>query len=174
MGCQISVVSHSPDETAAWGRKLGALLEAGDVVALIGELGAGKTALAQGIARGLGVPEDSYIASPTFTLINEYQGRVPLYHLDFYRIDDPFDCASLGLEEYLGGAGVALIEWADKIAVLLPGDHLRVMLAYLDETTRRAVLCATGDRATALVRALEKVLPGMDGISVLHGCVEGG
>lgn len=174
MGCQISVVSHSPDGTAAWGRKLGTLLEAGDVVALIGELGAGKTALAQGIARGLGVPEDSYIASPTFTLINEYQGRVPLYHLDFYRIDHPSDCASLGLEEYLGGAGVALIEWADKIAVLLPGDHLLVRLGYLDETTRRAVLCATGERTAALLRALEKMLPGMDGISFFPGCIGGG
>jgi len=163
MGCQISVVSHSPEETADWGRKLGTLLEAGDVVALIGELGAGKTTLAQGIARGMGVPEDGYIASPTFTLINEYRGRVPLYHLDFYRIDDPSDCASLGLEEYLCGAGVALIEWADKIAPLLPGDHLVVRLAYLDETTRRALLCATGDRAAILLRALEKMLPGREG-----------
>ena len=117
MGCQISSVSHSPDETTAWGRKLGTLLEAGDVVALIGELGAGKTTLAQGIARGLGVPEQCYISSPTFTLINEYQGRVPFYHLDFYRIDTHSDCENLGLEEYLFGAGVALIEWADKIPV---------------------------------------------------------
>ena len=157
MECQISVVSHSPEETAGWGRKLGRLLEAGDVVALIGELGAGKTALAQGIARGLGVPQDTYIASPTFTLINEYRGRVPLYHLDFYRIDHPSECVQLGLEDYLGGAGVALIEWADKIASLLPGDHLAIRLAHMDDTTRRALLCATGDRSAALLRALEKV-----------------
>lgn len=163
MGCQISIVSHSPDETAAWGRKLGTLLEAGDVVALIGELGAGKTTLAQGIARGAGIPEESYIASPTFTLINEYRGRVPLYHLDFYRIEGPSDCAGLGLEEYLGGAGVALIEWADKHEALLPRDRLTVRLAYLDETTRRAAVSATGDRSARLVRALQKMLPGIEG-----------
>jgi tRNA threonylcarbamoyladenosine biosynthesis protein TsaE len=163
MGYQISVVSHSPDEMADWGRKLGALLETGDVVALVGELGAGKTTLAQGIARGMGVPEDSYIASPTFTLINEYRGRFPLYHLDVYRIDDPSDCAILGLEEYLCGAGVALVEWADKIATLLPNDHLVVRLAYLDETVRRALVCATGDRSEALLRSLEKMLPGREG-----------
>jgi len=163
MGCQISVVSHSPEETAGWGRQLGTLLDAGDVVALVGELGAGKTTLAQGIARGLGVPEESYIASPTFTLINEYRGRVPLYHLDFYRIEDPSECACLGMEEYLFGAGVALIEWADKMASLLPGDHLVVRLAYLDETTRGALVCATGDRSASLLRTLETMLQGREG-----------
>jgi tRNA threonylcarbamoyladenosine biosynthesis protein TsaE len=159
---QISAVSHSPEETADWGRKLGRLLRAGDVVALIGELGAGKTALAQGIARGLGVPEETYIASPTFTLINEYRGRIPLYHLDFYRLDDPSDCANLGLEEYLGGAGVALIEWADKMAALLPGDHLAIRLAYRDETTRQALVCASGDRSAQLLRVFETILPGRE------------
>jgi tRNA threonylcarbamoyladenosine biosynthesis protein TsaE len=163
MGCQISRVSHSPEETADWGRKLGTLLEAGDVVALIGELGAGKTVVAQGIARGLGVPEETCIASPTFTLINEYRGRVPLYHLDFYRLDDHSDCANLGLEEYLGGEGVVLIEWADKIAALLPGDHLAIRLAYRDETTRRALVCASGDRSAQLLQELEKRLPGLEG-----------
>lgn len=160
MGCQISMVSHSPEETADWGRKLGSLLGAGDAVALIGELGAGKTALAQGILRGLGVPEETYIASPTFTLINEYRGRVPLYHLDFYRLDHPSDCANLGLEEYLGGAGVALIEWADKMPALLPGDHLAIRLAYLDETTRQVLVSASGDRSALLLQAFETLLPG--------------
>jgi tRNA threonylcarbamoyladenosine biosynthesis protein TsaE len=154
------MVSHSPEETADWGRKLGSLLGAGDAVALIGELGAGKTALAQGILRGLGVPEETYIASPTFTLINEYRGRVPLYHLDFYRLDHPSDCASLGLEEYLGGAGVALIEWADKMPALLPGDHLAIRLAYLDETTRQVLVSASGDRSALLLQAFETLLPG--------------
>lgn len=160
MGCQISIVSHSPEETADWGRKLGGLLGAGDVVALIGELGAGKTALAQGILRGLGVPEETYIASPTFTLINEYRGRIPLYHLDFYRLDHPSDCANLGLEECLGGAGVALVEWADKMPALLPGDHLAIRLAYRDETTRRVLVSASGDRSVLLMRAFETLLPG--------------
>jgi tRNA threonylcarbamoyladenosine biosynthesis protein TsaE len=156
------MISHSPEETADWGRKLGSLLGAGDAVALIGELGAGKTALAQGILRGLGVPEETYIASPTFTLINEYRGRVPLYHLDFYRLDHPSECANLGLEECLGGAGVALIEWADKMPALLPGDHLAIRLAYLDETTRRVLVCASGDRSTLLLRSFESMLPGME------------
>lgn len=158
----MSMVSHSPEETADWGRKLGGLLGAGDVVALIGELGAGKTALAQGILRGLGVPDETYIASPTFTLINEYRGRVPLYHLDFYRLDHPSDCANLGLEEYLGGAGVALVEWADKMAALLPGDHLAIRLAYRDETTRQALVCASGARSTLLLRAFETLLTGRE------------
>jgi len=134
------------------------LLEAGDVVALIGELGAGKTTMAQGIARGLGVGERCTIASPTFTLINEYQGRVPLYHLDFYRIDNPADCANLGLEEYLYGEGVALIEWADKMGSLLPSDYLLVKLAYVDDQVRRVEIRGMGDRPARVAQALERVL----------------
>jgi len=158
MGCQLSVSSHSPEQTAAWGRKLGSLLKAGDVVALIGELGAGKTTLAQGIARGLGVGEHCAVASPTFTLINEYQGRVPLYHLDFYRIDSPGDCINLGLEEYLYGEGVALVEWADKMGTLLPLHYLLVKLFYVDDQVRQVEITGKGDRAAALVQALETMV----------------
>lgn len=158
MGYQCSIVSHSPEQTVKWGKQLGELLEAGDVVALVGELGAGKTTLARGIARGLGVDEHSPVVSPTFTLINEYQGRIPLYHLDFYRLDCPGDCASLGLEEYFCGEGVALIEWADKMETLLPDGYLLVKLAHVDDQVRQLEISGRGDRALRVVGELSKMI----------------
>src|SRR5258705_7953600 len=101
------VDSDSPDETAALGERLGRVLEAGDVVALIGDLGAGKTAFVQGMARGLEVTSQR-VASPTFTLVNEHPGRVPLYHIDLYRLTRADELVEIGFEEYLGGDGVAV------------------------------------------------------------------
>ena len=147
--------TKSPAETQALAADLAAEMPPGTVLCLHGELGAGKTCFVQGLAKALGVRRP--VGSPTFTLINEYRGRLPLAHVDLYRVRGAGDAFALGLEDYLGGAGVALIEWADKIASLLPGDHLAIRLAHMDDTTRRALLCATGDRSAALLRALEKV-----------------
>jgi len=131
-----SFVTTGPSETEELGMKLAEGLSAGSVVALRGELGAGKTVLARGIARGLGV--EGYLKSPSFTIVNEYnEGRIPLYHIDLYRLPEGAEDAScgdptdeLGLEEYLYGDGVCVIEWAERAASLIPQDAIRVTITY--------------------------------------------
>src|SRR5438477_10067602 len=118
--------SRSPDQTQALGRALGQLLAPGDVVALIGPLGAGKTAFAQGVARGLGVPADARVASPTFTIVNEHRGRLTLYHVDLYRIGDATELDDIGLYEYLNGDGVCVVEWFDRVPEAQPPDRLEI------------------------------------------------
>jgi tRNA threonylcarbamoyladenosine biosynthesis protein TsaE len=156
MRSHIVLSSDNPDKTYKWGTVLGTLLNRGDVVALVGELGAGKTTLTQGIVRGLGVTEDHYIGSPTFTLINEYDGRVPVYHLDFYRIEFPSEVVHLGLEEYLDGDGVAIIEWADKIEALLPEEHMMVRLEYVDYSVRTLDIMSRGAHYGGLIASLTR------------------
>ena len=118
-----TTISASADETIALGRTIAATLRRGDVLALCGELGAGKTHFVKGLAAGLGTP--SSVTSPTFTLIHEYPGgRLPLYHFDFYRLDDADAALRIGLDEYLFGEGVCVIEWAEKFPALLP-PHTR-------------------------------------------------
>ena len=131
------------------------LLTGGDVVSLIGELGAGKTTLTQGIADGLGVSKECYVTSPTFTLINEYRGRVPVYHLDFYRVDSPSEVENLGLEEYFQGNGVAVVEWAEKIKTFLPKEYLMVVLDYVDYSMRKMGISGIGTHYTEIVKAFE-------------------
>ena len=133
--CMASITSHSPEETLAVGRRLAATLRAGDVLALAGDLGAGKTQLVTGIAAGLGVPQD--VTSPTFTLIHEYAGgKFPLYHIDFYRLDSAQEALNIGLDEYLAGDGVVVIEWADKFAQLIPADARWVRFRAFDGDVR--------------------------------------
>ena len=107
--------TSSAEETRNLGKLLGEVLSAGDIVLLFGDLGAGKTTLVQGIAAGLGVSQDEYVRSPTFTLVNQYQGRVPVHHIDLYRIESASDMASIGLEDELDGGGAVLVEWAEKL-----------------------------------------------------------
>ncbi|KNY27142.1 tRNA (adenosine(37)-N6)-threonylcarbamoyltransferase complex ATPase subunit type 1 TsaE [Pseudobacteroides cellulosolvens] len=114
----------SQDETCALGRKLGELLKAGDVVCLVGDLGTGKTAFTKGIAEALGV--SGYITSPTFTFVNEYQGQIPMFHFDVYRIGEPEDLFEIGFEEYLEQDAVVVIEWADMIKDILPSEYIWV------------------------------------------------
>ncbi|MDQ5985723.1 MAG: tRNA threonylcarbamoyladenosine biosynthesis protein TsaE [Syntrophus sp. SKADARSKE-3] len=125
------------------GKILGECAEKGDLIALIGDLGTGKTCLTQGIARGLGVPETYAVTSPTFTLINEYPGRHILYHLDVYRLSGANDMEDMGYEDYFYGKGVTVIEWAEKILEILPGHTLYVRLAYKGDTERE--VCVKGE-----------------------------
>jgi tRNA threonylcarbamoyladenosine biosynthesis protein TsaE len=128
--------THSVEKTIRFGARLAAALERGDVVAISGELGTGKTALVKGIARGLGVPQD--VTSPTFTLIHEYDGgRLPLHHIDLYRLHSPQQALAIGIEDYLNGSGVTVIEWAEKIESLLPERTTRIRIESLGETERR-------------------------------------
>ncbi|PWU17055.1 MAG: tRNA (adenosine(37)-N6)-threonylcarbamoyltransferase complex ATPase subunit type 1 TsaE [Candidatus Rokuibacteriota bacterium] len=132
------VISRSPDETRAVGERLGVGLGPGSVVACIGELGAGKTCFLQGLARGLGVT--SGVTSPTFVLVNQYRGRVPVYHLDAYRTATLTELCDIGVEELLHGGGVTVIEWADKLLPLLPPHTLTVTITGLGDEPRRIVI----------------------------------
>jgi tRNA threonylcarbamoyladenosine biosynthesis protein TsaE len=129
--------THSEAETAAAGARLAESLAAGDVVLLYGDLGAGKTAFTRGLAEGLGVPAEE-VSSPTFTLVQEYHGRLPLYHVDLYRLDER-EADDLGLEELVLGDGVVVIEWADRWRGR-PDDVIEVRLEHLDEDRRRLTL----------------------------------
>lgn len=129
--------TDSPEATHALGQQLAARLQPGDVVALYGELGTGKTQLVKGIAAGLGLP-DAIVSSPTFTLVHEYLGgRLPLYHFDAYRLHSLEEFYDLGYEEYFYSHGVCVVEWADRIAPLLPPHTLHLHLAHLGGNRRR-------------------------------------
>jgi tRNA threonylcarbamoyladenosine biosynthesis protein TsaE len=130
------VETKNLEETLEFGERLARELQRGDVIALSGELGAGKTALVKGLARGLGIALD--VTSPTFTLIHEYKGgRLPLYHIDLYRLEGGSQALAIGIEDYLSGAGVTVIEWAERIAPLLPPHTTRIRIESLAENTRR-------------------------------------
>ena len=127
------------------GKVLGEIVEPGDVITLAGPLGAGKTTLTQAIARGLGVDPRIYVTSPTFSLLHEYQGRIPLYHMDLYRLAGEDEIESLGFPEYLYGSGLTVIEWPDRLGSLMPPERLHVELAMSGETSRSANLTAHGN-----------------------------
>ncbi len=148
--------SHSARETARIGSALGQYAEAGDVFLLSGELGAGKTCLTQGIAKGLDI--DGYVRSPTFVLVSVHQGRLPLYHIDIYRLDEVAEVVDLGLEEYLAGDGVSVIEWASKALEVFPQPYMLVTLTYEGENERLIQLEAKGERFESLLAQVEKRL----------------
>lgn len=133
----LCVESHAPESSLALGCTIGKRLKCGDVVALWGELGAGKTWLTQGIARGLGIPAETPITSPSFTIINEYEGRLRLYHMDGYRIGDLEEMETLPWREALFGHGVAVVEWPERLGSLLPAARLDIFLEILGPTSRR-------------------------------------
>ena len=125
------------------------------VVALVGELGSGKTAFVQGLARGLQVPETYRITSPTFTIINEYPGRCRLIHVDLYRIDTRSDLQDLGLEDLLHSDGVAAIEWAERLQPDLPDERLIVRLKIIDDESRRILIIAGGPKSNRLLQKID-------------------
>ncbi|MDP2728315.1 MAG: tRNA (adenosine(37)-N6)-threonylcarbamoyltransferase complex ATPase subunit type 1 TsaE [Dehalococcoidia bacterium] len=150
----LTLVTHSPRQTQALGSLMGRLARPGDVILLVGPLGAGKTCLVQGLARGLGVHD--YVTSPTFTIIREYRGKMPLYHMDCFRIEGPEGTRELGLEDYFAGRGLCVVEWADRIINELPSQHLLVTLEYRGDRERALHLEARGPRYVALLETLRR------------------
>jgi tRNA threonylcarbamoyladenosine biosynthesis protein TsaE len=141
-------------ETEAFGRRLGALLFPGAVVALVGQLGAGKTHLVRAIAEGLCIANPDVVSSPTFVLIQEYAARLPIFHFDAYRLAHARDFADLGVHEYFDGDGVCLIEWADKVRDVLPKEHLELQLLITGPESRHIEITARGARYVALAAHL--------------------
>lgn len=120
-------ITHTEEETINLGYKIGCHLQPGAVICIDGDLGTGKTHLTKGLAKGLNI--DEYITSPTFTLVNEYDGRLKLYHFDVYRIDDPYEIEAIGFDEYIYSDGVSIIEWSSIIEDLLPNDRLNIKIS---------------------------------------------
>lgn len=149
----VTLASRTATET--FGRAIGRMLTGGETLALFGELGAGKTALVRGIAAGLGLPPN-HVTSPTFVLIHEYRGRLPLIHMDLYRLRSAAEAEGIGLQEYFDGNIVTAIEWADKFPDLLPSDRLEVTLQHNTPTSRTAHLLAYGPRANRLLTSLRQ------------------
>jgi tRNA threonylcarbamoyladenosine biosynthesis protein TsaE len=147
--------SSSVEKTIWLGQELGEQLNEGDVIALIGDLGGGKTWFTKGIARGLGIDADS-IVSPTFTIVNEYHGTHPLYHIDLYRLTSKADIVDLGLEEYLTGRGIAVIEWADRWPDELPEETIHVELRLIHEHTRELRFSGSHPRSLEVLRYLKQ------------------
>lgn len=148
--------TSSGEETIGLGRRLGLCLHAGDVVGLAGDLGSGKTCFTKGLALGLAVPPDVVVTSPSFALMNAYEGRCTLFHIDVYRLETVSDFLNAGLDEYLHGSGVAVMEWADRWPEVLPERHLRVQVIVLDEHSREITLSGRHPEAVRILREVKK------------------
>ncbi len=149
---KLELISHSPYQTRRLGSRIGKLASPRDIILLVGSLGAGKTCLTQGIARGLGIKE--YTPSPSFVLVREFQGRLPLYHIDLYRLEHIEEIAELGLDDYLYGSGVCVIEWAEKGLSLMPKEYLLIELSFLDNNERRLNFKPCGQHYLEMVARL--------------------
>ena len=148
---KIEIISNSAAQTIEIARLIGEKLKDGDLLALSGELGSGKTCFTKGLAKGLGVSEEYQITSPTFTLINEYPARCKLYHFDVYRLSGYSELEDLGYEEYFAGDGVVVIEWAEKIDKIIPGDSIFINFEYVDENRRKMIVRGLKSRLSELV-----------------------
>jgi tRNA threonylcarbamoyladenosine biosynthesis protein TsaE len=159
----LDIISHSVEQTRRLGHRLGQLLQPGDVICLEGDLGTGKTCLAQGIGVGLGIQQP--ITSPSFTLVLEYRagpGRAPLYHIDLFRLDEAVaEALAFGLEEYLYGDGVCLIEWAERAAPIVPAERLWITFRHLQATKRSLLLHAVGARYEQVLRSFRQTAFGL-------------
>ncbi|KIL50587.1 tRNA (adenosine(37)-N6)-threonylcarbamoyltransferase complex ATPase subunit type 1 TsaE [Jeotgalibacillus soli] len=143
-------ISHHPDETAAKAEQLGELLGSGDVLTLEGDLGAGKTTFTKGLAKGLGVKR--VVNSPTFTIMKEYMGRIPLYHMDVYRLGEEWE--DLGFDEYFEGEGVTIVEWAHLIQEQLPEERLEISIYHLNEWERKIFFTPYGHKYEQLCKEI--------------------
>lgn len=148
--CRKSLTLSSLEKTIELGRHFGSKALPGDIITLSGDLGAGKTTLTQAIGQGMGVPGDCYITSPTFSLLHEYPARIPLYHMDLYRLGGEEEFIDLGFEEYLYGNGLSVIEWPDRLSSAMPESRLHIELTIINDTSRHAELTGYGDMAERL------------------------
>ena len=151
-----TIQSESDEKTIAFGRILGGFLRRGDVVGLVGELGSGKTWFTKGIAQGLGIPAGTVVTSPTFALVNEYEGVVTLYHMDIYRLENEGEFVSAGLEEYLYADGVTVVEWADRWPGILPDHGVEVRFEILDDRHRGITFSGRHPRAEEMIESFKK------------------
>ena len=154
----LKLISHSAEQTRELGAHIGRLASAGDIYLLVGSLGTGKTCLTQGIAWGLDIKE--YALSPSFVIVRELYGRLPLYHMDLYRLDDIDEIADLGLDEYLYGKGVSVVEWAEKGMTELPPDHLLIQISYISDTSRQVKFSPSGERYLDLLDQIRHLTKG--------------
>ena len=138
-------ITANREETVHLGIKLGRVLKNNSVVCITGDLGAGKTVISSGIAEGLGVETEGYITSPTFTLVNEYEGRLPLFHFDVYRVHDPDELYEIGFSEYFNRGGVVLIEWANLIEEILPKDRIDIVINKLEKEKDKREITIYGE-----------------------------
>jgi tRNA threonylcarbamoyladenosine biosynthesis protein TsaE len=149
-----SVLTRSARQTMSWGSRLGRLLKGGEIIALIGELGAGKTCFVRGVTQGLEVGKEAWIRSPSFTLINEYHGRLPVYHIDLYRVEGRAQLEGLNLREYLYSDGVSLIEWFEHLPADEVDEFLEIRLGYVDGNRRQLTFGPHGQRYEEIVEGL--------------------
>ncbi len=151
-----SVVSKSSRQTMGWGRKLAKLVQGGEIIGLVGELGTGKTCFVRGFAEGLEVGKDAWIRSPTFTLINEYHARLPIYHIDLYRIGARHELEGLNLREYLYSDGVSLIEWFENLPAADADEFLEIRIAHGGGSKRQLTFVGHGERYEKIVQKLKR------------------
>jgi tRNA threonylcarbamoyladenosine biosynthesis protein TsaE len=153
-------LSCSAAQTSILAEKLAGLTEPGDIFCINGQLGTGKTVFAKGLAEGLGVTDR--VTSPTFTLINEYQGRCPFYHMDVYRLNSSEDMEDLGYQEYFYGDGVTLVEWAEIVKEVLPEERLEIFIERIAEDSRKIIFHPYGERYKLLVEELKNLVSAGD------------
>jgi tRNA threonylcarbamoyladenosine biosynthesis protein TsaE len=150
----VLIITHSPEETQTIASQLAGFLTAGDVICLHGDLGAGKTTFTQGLARGLGITD--VVNSPTFSLVSEYKGRLPLYHMDVYRLGEHAADEPLGYEEYFYGDGVTVVEWSELIQSILPDERFHITIRILDDGERSINITGEGERPVSLIKEWEQ------------------
>jgi len=149
-----STVTRSAAKTRSWGKRLGKLLRGGEIIGLTGELGAGKSCFTRGLAEGLEVDKGAWIRSPTFTLINEYQGRLAIYHIDLYRIENEAELEELALRDYFFSAGVSVVEWFERLPPWEVEEYLHLNIAYGQRNGRRLTFTAHGKRYEEILKSL--------------------
>ena len=150
------VLSRSTAQTQSWGRKLGWLLGGGEIIGLTGELGSGKTCFVRGLAQGLDVDKGAWVRSPSFTLINEYDGRVPLFHVDLYRLSSVTEIEELSLRECFFSDGVSVIEWFERLPEDEVDEYLRIYFEHEDGNKRKLTFTTHGSRYEEIVEKLRK------------------
>jgi len=151
----LTIITKSPEETKKLGRAISKLVKPGDLLAFYGELGTGKTCFIQGVSEGLEVKD--YVTSPSFTIINEYQGKIPVYHFDLFRLSNIEEILDLGYEEYFYGEGLTVIEWAEKIEKLLPKEYLKIDIKFKNCYERTISLIPQGERFNKSLKELTKI-----------------